>query len=317
MPRVIDCCVFFSENALFRLRFEELKSCVSQFIVVEATRTHAGAAKGIFFDHHWLTSDETDRVVHFIIDDLPGVEHDSVANRWLPEQFQRNSIIRPLMKLGLSDDDVVLISDIDEIPSAAGVQQAVELLDKYEVVIFEQKMKKYFINNESDTHFNNVPWLGTVACKFRWIRVILPQGARLGDPLSPRSACLANGYGRALYPYEARVSNGGWHLSSMGGMEAVAIKLRSIAEGFVGLKREPILRPAAGAHNYPAFRQSNKDAIASFLTDYCPVLAPLSPNDTDGLDRLDIPTAIKKDVMSYQSLFYFTEPLDEADLRCL
>jgi hypothetical protein len=311
MTRVVDCTVFFNENDLFRLRFEELKSCVTDFIVVEATRTHAGARKGIFFDDHWLASaEQKDKVLHFIVDDLPGAERDSVANRWLPEQFQRNSIIRPLMELGLSDDDIVLISDVDEIPSDTSVQEAIELLDKFDIVIFEQKLKKYFLNNGSQVGSNNAPWLGTVACKFGWMRLILPQGARLGDPLRPRSGCLAWGYARPLYPYEARVSNAGWHLSSMGGMEAVTVKHRSIAEAITAGTREPIHRSPLGAHNFRAFRQNNQDAIASFMEQYCPILLPVTPKDAGGLDRLGIPDAIKKDVMSYQSLFYFTDPLD-------
>jgi beta-1,4-mannosyl-glycoprotein beta-1,4-N-acetylglucosaminyltransferase len=309
MTRVVDCTVFFNENDLFRLRFEEMKSRVTDFVVAEATRTHSGMRKGIFFDVGWLAPEERSRVLHFIVDDLPIIERDCVENRWLPEQFQRNSLIRPLMDLGLSDDDIVMISDLDEIPRSSAVQEAIELLEKYEIVIFHQQLKKYFLNNESTAGNNNGPWLGTVACKFRMIRSILPQAARVGDAIQPRAGCLLWGYARELYSYEARVYHAGWHLSSMGGIDAVMTKFNSVAES-AGRHLEPVKTAPHGAHNFRAFRQANQEAMQEFLRQYCPAIAPVKLDDLEQLSRFDFPAPIKKDPMSYQALFYLADPLD-------
>jgi beta-1,4-mannosyl-glycoprotein beta-1,4-N-acetylglucosaminyltransferase len=50
MAKVIDCFTFYNEFKILDLRLAELKDVVDHFILVEATKTHSGENKRLYFD---------------------------------------------------------------------------------------------------------------------------------------------------------------------------------------------------------------------------------------------------------------------------
>ncbi|CAN2533672.1 hypothetical+protein [Methylocapsa aurea] len=97
----------------------------------------------------------------------------------------------------LNNGDIILISDIDEIPRDSRVAELASLLTgDTKIVIFEQIMTKFFLNNISQVKANNTPWLDTVACTYGVVKGILPQGAMIGDlfypPIGAPGACKRN-----------------------------------------------------------------------------------------------------------------------------
>lgn len=122
--KIIDCFTFYNELDLLRYRFAILNNCVDHFVLVEATHGHTGIEKSCTFDDYKeLFEEYANKIIHIIVDDLPFKQptiNISKKQQWNNETFQRNCIQRGVKQLktlhGISDDDVLLISDVDEIP---------------------------------------------------------------------------------------------------------------------------------------------------------------------------------------------------------
>jgi beta-1,4-mannosyl-glycoprotein beta-1,4-N-acetylglucosaminyltransferase len=107
----------FNELELLELRLHELWPVVDHFVVVEATRTHSGKPKPLYFEENRSRfSDFRDKIIYIRVEDMP-VSRDA----WVLENFQRNCIRRGLA--GCRPDDFILVSDLDEIPRASTVEQ--------------------------------------------------------------------------------------------------------------------------------------------------------------------------------------------------
>lgn len=111
--RIIDCFIFYNELDMLRYRLEVLHEHVDFFVLVEATKTFAGRSKP-----RWYASEKkspalksfVDQIVHVVVDGSPA------GTAWDREHHQRNCIDRGLSRLHLSSNDLILISDVDEIP---------------------------------------------------------------------------------------------------------------------------------------------------------------------------------------------------------
>lgn len=118
--RIIDCFTFYNEMDLLKYRLKTLSNVVDFFVIVESTHTHTGNEKSLLFNENkHLFDDIKDKIIHIIVDDFqykyPNMNvHNS--DQWKNENFQRNSISRGLNTINLNNDDLIIISDLDEIP---------------------------------------------------------------------------------------------------------------------------------------------------------------------------------------------------------
>lgn len=109
-----DCFTFFNELELLKIRLEELKGLDVVHVLVEATTTHTGDPKPLYFEENkHLFADYNIR--HIVVDDLP-----NNGNAWDAENAQRDAIVKGLYDC--DDEDVIIISDLDEIPRKAAVE---------------------------------------------------------------------------------------------------------------------------------------------------------------------------------------------------
>lgn len=138
-PRIYDCFPFFNENMLLALRLELMYEHVDHFVIVESTHTFTGQPKQMYFTWEGLER-YRDKIIHLIVDDMPIHLGDPVKN----ETHQRNAVLR-----GLKDarpNDLVLISDLDEIPDP----KAIGRYDPRHVCgVLVQPLYCYFLNNLS------------------------------------------------------------------------------------------------------------------------------------------------------------------------
>ena len=115
--KLIDCFMYFDEDLVLDIRLNTLKDKVDKFIIVEATKTHAGENKSLNFRFENFSKFK-DKIHYIVIEDLPKTVK-SPKKGWHENharvQFQRNSIQRGYKDF--SDDDLIMISDIDEIPN--------------------------------------------------------------------------------------------------------------------------------------------------------------------------------------------------------
>lgn len=106
---------FLNEVDVLEIRLSELDSVVDVFVISEATHTHSNIPRELVFPQvrerfsHWQ-----DKIRYLPVEFPPLGEDD-----WVRENYQREYLGRGLE--GLHPDDIVIISDVDEIISAETV----------------------------------------------------------------------------------------------------------------------------------------------------------------------------------------------------
>ena len=128
---LIDSFLFFNETELTELRIRYLNKIVDYFVVIEADITHQGQKKAWNFpkilennlkefskkiQYHQINIDpeKIKNEESWIIDNVKG------DDAWRIENFQRNYIKNACQKF--SDQDILIISDVDEIPSKSKLE---------------------------------------------------------------------------------------------------------------------------------------------------------------------------------------------------
>jgi DNA-binding transcriptional ArsR family regulator len=111
--RVISGSMFHREVALLNWRLRELAAVVDEFVVVEATVTHSGKPRDLVRpDRLPLFADMSGHLHGIVVDGLP-----EGPDPWSREQKQREAIwTMGAALLATSDDDLVIVSDLDEVP---------------------------------------------------------------------------------------------------------------------------------------------------------------------------------------------------------
>ena len=210
---IYDCFLFFNELDLLELRLNELDSTVDKFVILESTETFSKKKKRLYYEEN---KDKflkfKDKIIHVIVDDSPEKSETKTEseNRWTVEHFQRNCI-----KRGLQDckpEDIILISDIDEIPRKASIKTAVEILndDKKTIVSFRQRFFYYYLNGLCVDGDLLSPWYGTTACCYEGF-------------IGAEKMRMTKGRNRNV------VDDAGWHFSYLGGPEKIIYKIESFS----------------------------------------------------------------------------------------
>jgi beta-1,4-mannosyl-glycoprotein beta-1,4-N-acetylglucosaminyltransferase len=230
---IYDCFTFFNELELLELRLNELADVVDKFVLVEATKTHSNKTKPLYYQENRARFGAFhDKIIHIVVDDLP-----TAKNPWVLENFQRNAIARGLANC--QPKDVVMVSDLDEIPRASMVAEASTKMpwaDNGLANLAHAALKS-----------SAVKWL-TYPKDIRWkLRKNHPfifkfQQVRYDYFLNCRSLDSTFWYGTRMLHYrdfssaeEIRhsgykiVENGGWHFTYMGGAERISQKLQAYA----------------------------------------------------------------------------------------
>ncbi|MBW3020353.1 glycosyl transferase GT17 family protein [Candidatus Woesearchaeota archaeon] len=206
-PKIYDCFLFFNELELLKLRFQELYDHVDYFVIGEATKTHSGKDKELYFlKNKQKFKKWQDKIIHVIIKDTPKIKNN---DRWELEGYQKNQIRKGLNKC--NNNDIILFSDADEIPNYKKIPEALELLKTNKVVLFKQRFYYYYLNG-----FLNNCWMGTVACKFKTLKY--------------KCGCSLKQLRVMRRDQELKyIENGGWHFSYLASPEKIQEKISSFA----------------------------------------------------------------------------------------
>ncbi|MEK0191436.1 tetratricopeptide repeat protein [Microcoleus anatoxicus] len=282
-PRIYDCFAFFNELDVLRIRIEELKDVVDKFILVEATKTFSGNPKPLYyqeFSHEF--AEYQDKIIHYVVDDMPEVIN---GDRWPLEIHQRDCIIRPLRLIPCDDSDIILISDIDEIPRKDKIRDAINLLSDSDFVIFTHDL---YYNNLGDfqTHW----WCGTVACKYKDFKIRTANQVRRSDEgfWSPNWKAADIRKEGFQHPY---IEKGGWHFTSFGGgTKTSRYKVQSYAHAEGDNSKETGI-PLIDFH--VARPTNDEDSLGKYYYDI---------RDVEGKD---IPDYLKKNIRQYR---HFLKP---------
>lgn len=227
--KIYDCFQFFNELDLLEIRLELLYDHVDYFVISETNRTHSNELKELTFMNNKDKFEKyMDKIIH-VYEDLPedifsfqlkdnvsdyNNQYNKIVEIFKREDenglkqyptFARDYMQREFIKLGLvncNDDDIIMVSDLDEIPHPDVVDRIKNenLLD-YCVMM---DCHNFYINNICHTN-----WYGNYTASYS----------------KTKDTSLTHLRNQRV-KYE-RLNESGWHLSFMGGPERVKTKIKS------------------------------------------------------------------------------------------
>jgi hypothetical protein len=236
-PRIIDCFPFHDELDLLECRLTELHDTVDAFVLVEADVTHQDAPKPYHFsDNAERFAPWADKITVVRATGLP--TKTAAPDPWAREHAQRDWIAEGLAQLDLTGSDIVLQSDVDEIPRTL---HARNVRPGGGFVVFGQRGHFWAVD-----WFYPIEWHGTVAGTVTSL-------SRIGSrPLVKMRDIRLTG----TCPQHMR--DAGWHLSWLGGPERVTkSSARSVTPRLPTTSTTARRRPALLARGHPRGRHQD------------------------------------------------------------
>lgn len=200
---IYDCFTYFNELELFIIRYNELMEIPNLVhVIVQSNKTFTNKPNPVthFFEESekrvgGICVPDMSRFRIIYVEDMPEGE-----DNWARERHQRNAIMRGLTEA--KDDDIVIISDADEITFA------------HSILKYKPEMQTTALVMNKTGY-----WLNCIEGYQSWkIAKILTYGIlKQSSPDAVRNA-----------GQESFIENAGWHFSYLGGTESIKRKL----EGF-------------------------------------------------------------------------------------
>ena len=220
--------MYFDEEVVLDVRLNTLDKYVDYFVIVESSFTHKGDNKNLMFNHNKFEKFKN-KIIYLVYDKQPkGIEavneNDSeyeksrkyILNAALRENGQRNFIQNGLNKA--EDNDIILISDVDEIPNLSEVNFN-NISEK--IIMFHQDMFYY----KFDLKIPNLLWTGTRGCRKKYL--LSPQWLRNVKDRKYFPFRIDILFSEKKYSSIKFISNGGWHFSNIKTAEEIEHKLKS------------------------------------------------------------------------------------------
>ena len=228
MSKIYDCFNFFNELDILEIRLNTLYEYVDYFVIVESNVTHSGEQKLFYFEENKERfSKFLDKIILYKVYDTPTdfvnlkISEDNILmliNGFIEKQtnrfnrttqqdygrdfFQKECVRRPL--INCSDDDIIIISDADEIPNP-------EILKNLKNFDLENTI--YSLNQTTYYYYLNLlkqkDWYGSRVALYKNIKNLSFNEVRGDESLSQK------------------IDDGGWHFSFQGGKDMVKRKILS------------------------------------------------------------------------------------------
>ena len=207
--------MYFDEDLVLDLRLNVLNDFVDKFVIAEATKDHTGRDKKLNFDINNFSKFK-DKINYIIVNDLP-MNLKFFKKDWpvhhLRDQHQRNALSRGYEKC--SDNDLIMISDIDEIPNPKKIEEF-KIKNKYACFIQKNLHLKINLLNTSEKN-----WMGTKICQKKYLKS--PQWLR-------NIKTKKRNFLKFFKPKEPQlIFEGGWHFNDLKNAKDIAKKIKSFA----------------------------------------------------------------------------------------
>ena len=226
--KIYDCFMYFDEELILDLRLNILDKFVDYFVIVESIFTHKGEKRDLKFNINKFKKFEN-KIVYLVYDQEPSqiekiVSKDTedeksrkyIMNALFRENAQRNFINGALNDL--DNEDVILISDVDEIPNLKGINFKEK---KSKIILFKQDMLYYKFNLK----LPNLTWSGTKACKKKYFKSA--QWLRNVKDRKYPFYRVDTYFSEKKYINCEFVDNGGWHFTNIKTAKQIKQKLES------------------------------------------------------------------------------------------
>ncbi len=210
--KLIDCFMYFDEDLVLDIRLNTLNDYVDKFVIAEATKDHSGKTKKLNFKIENF-SKFRNKIKYIIIEDLPQ-KGKSIRKGWhenhFRDQFQRNALERGYKNF--DEDDMIMISDIDEIPNPNKIKEF-KIDNKFACFLQKNFQSKINLLNISQSD-----WAGTKICQKKYLKS--PQWLR---DIKVKKKLFWNFFGNKIQ----LIKDGGWHFSFLKDPELIVKKIIS------------------------------------------------------------------------------------------
>jgi len=209
-----DVFMFHGELDILELRLNILNNVVDRFVICEADKSLNGEK----YESAYLANLERfkpwqDKIIHYQFEMMKEPKLIEMAKKspntngdsyWMQVFYMFESLKNPLKDC--KDNDIVFISDCDEIWNPEAEINLIDLLEHKKVIGLNQFVYYYQLNNRCSE-----PWTGTICVSYgRLKNEILNNIKQKG---------------------EIKLSNGGWHFTYQGGEEKAREKIITTGSG--------------------------------------------------------------------------------------
>jgi len=218
--KIIDCTTYYSEDLMLDVRFNILNDYVDKFIITESKYSHSGKKKDLNFDINNFPKFK-DKIKYLVIENEPdGIinDNDSSSIKRMNSLLRINQSYDHMINAikNESDDDLICLSDNDEIPNFESEDFK---KSKNDIFIFKQLFFYYKFN----LFYDLMPWYGTKACKKKklislsWLRNLKNKKYPLWR--------LDTFFSKTKHSNIQIVDNGGWHFTNLKTAKDIHVKL--------------------------------------------------------------------------------------------
>ena len=202
--KIFDCFIFNHEIELLEIRLNILNDYVDKFVITEGDMTFSGLPK----ESHFLNNKERfakweDKII------LNQINIPECEGPWHREIYSRNAMVNLDI---FNDDDLIVMSDGDEIPNPEILEQASEWVSDDTHFTFEQSCYAYWMNN-----LYSDKWFGTRAATYKYVNNTTVDDIREGTEDESKIT-------------GSVITNGGWHFTYLGNEDHIRQKINSFCD---------------------------------------------------------------------------------------
>lgn len=200
-----DCFIFCDEQELCEIRINELAHLVDYFVISEAEYTHNGEPKPLNFDiNSPQLAAHKSKIIYRVADSAEMIK--GARSPIYAEAYQREVLHHALVELNIKDDDMVILSDVDEIIRSDYLKMALKFFQIEKPILYRLVITQhpFYLDSKSQGYWANSPIMmrygefkTNLPNNWRWIK----QGVEILD-------C-------------------GWHFTSLGGERRRAYKMKA------------------------------------------------------------------------------------------
>jgi beta-1,4-mannosyl-glycoprotein beta-1,4-N-acetylglucosaminyltransferase len=185
--KIFDVFLFFNELDLLEIRLNILYPFVDYFVINEATETFSGIPKPLYYqDNKDRFKKFEDKIIHNIIEKpteqqlvLAGKKYGTNVECQQRDTHQKDSI-KKILDTICSSNDIIIWSDLDEIPNPDPIEQIADYYESGKIYNFAQEYYMCYLNmvektgifrsQTPDFDYEDYPkWIGTKLFEFKFL----------------------------------------------------------------------------------------------------------------------------------------------------
>ena len=215
--KIVDCFLFYNELDLLKFKLKELNDIVDYFVLIESKYTFVGNEKELYYEtNKKLFSEYNHKIIHVIHDHNATAE---TGDAWSNEKEQRFYGTKGVAQLNLEDNDLIILSDLDELVDKNTLKKIKEEGLKEPISCLEQDMYYYNLTNRLKGK-----WYQSKILNYETYKEYVDNVTKFDTIVRPEY----NPDGKHIGHYPI-IKKGGWHFSFFGDSTRIKNKIKQFA----------------------------------------------------------------------------------------